>query len=91
MKIKEMTLFVSRTFSGEPAGLPRYESLKLEAGLTMTLEEGDTTDEVRVRMIEELRKSLSTSYRAYHPRYRNENRQITSREVMSHEDQKVDH
>ena len=77
MKIKEMTIFVSRTFVGEPAGLKRFESLKVEAGLTMSIEEGDNTDEVRAQMIDELRKSLSTSYRAYHPRYRNENRQLS--------------
>jgi len=77
MKPKEMTIFVSRTFVGEPAGLPRFESFKVEAGLTMSIEEGDNTDEVRRQIIEELRKSLSSSYRAYHPRYHNENRQLS--------------
>ena len=71
MKTKEMTLAISRTFI-----LKRYEPFKVEAGLTMSIEEGDNTDEVRRQIIEELRKSLSDSYRRYHPRYRNENRQL---------------
>ena len=72
MKIKDMTIFVSRTFR-----LAQFESFKVEAGLTMSIEEGDNTDEVRRQIIEELRKSLSSSYRAYHPRYHNENRQLS--------------
>jgi hypothetical protein len=78
VKAKEMTLTVSRTFVGEPAGLRRFESLKVEAGLTVEIEEGDTAEKVRQHIIEELRKSLSDSYRAFHPRYRNENRQLSS-------------
>jgi hypothetical protein len=72
MKIKDMTIFVSRTFR-----LAQFESFKVEAGLTMSIEEGDNADEVRQKILEELRKSLSDSYRAYHPRYRNENRQLS--------------
>ena len=72
MKIKDMTIFVSRTFR-----LAQFESFKVEAGLTMAIEEGDNADEVRQKILEELRKSLSDSYRAYHPRYRNENRQLS--------------
>ena len=72
MKIKDMTIFVSRTFR-----LAQLESFKVEAGLTMSIEEGDNADEVRQKILEELRKSLSDSYRAYHPRYRNENRQLS--------------
>lgn len=78
MKPKEMTIAVSRTFNGEPAGLPRFESLKVEAGLTVSIEEGDTAEEVRQQIIEELRKSLSAAYRANHPRFRiHENRQLS--------------
>jgi len=66
MKPKEMTIFVSRTFQ-----LQRFESLKVEAGMTVSIDEGDDLAELRPQMLAEIRKSLSAAYRANHPSARN--------------------
>jgi hypothetical protein len=73
VKAKEIRITASRTFN-----LGNMQSFRVEAGLTLEIEEGDTIEGVRQRLLEELRKSLSDTYRAFHPRNRkNENRQLS--------------
>ena len=63
MTLKEMQIGVSRTFN-----LGNFESLRIEAGMTATIAEGDDLDEVRLLILDEIRKSLSAAYKANLPR-----------------------
>jgi hypothetical protein len=64
MKIKEISIGVARSFN-----LGNDGWLKVEAGLTATIEEGDDLESWRPKLLEEIRRSLSASYRANHPRF----------------------
>jgi hypothetical protein len=63
MKLKELKIEVSRTFN-----LGNYSNLRVEAGLVVSIEEGDDLEVLRGKMLDELRKSLSAAYRANYPR-----------------------
>jgi hypothetical protein len=62
MKIKEVSIEVSRTFN-----LGNYQNFRVEAGLVVTIEEGDDLEVLRGKMLDEIRKSLSAAYRANYP------------------------
>jgi hypothetical protein len=62
VKTKELQIGVSRTFN-----LGNFESLRVEAAMTASIDEGDDHDEVRLKILDEIRKSLSAAYKANHP------------------------
>jgi hypothetical protein len=61
MKIKEISVTVSRTFN-----LGNFESLRLEAGATAGLDDGETPEQARPQLIEEVRASLREQHAAFH-------------------------
>lgn len=63
MKIKEISVTVSRTFN-----LGNYESLRLEAGAVADLQDGEGPDDARQKLIEEVRTSLKAQYTEFNPR-----------------------
>ena len=63
MKLKEIRLTVSRTFN-----LGNFESLRVEAGAVADLEDGETPDQARARMLDEVRISLREQHAAFHPK-----------------------
>jgi hypothetical protein len=63
VKPKDMQISVSRTFNLGNRGF-----LKIEAGTAASIDEGDDHDEVRRKILEEVRKSLSAAYHAHYPR-----------------------
>lgn len=67
MKFKEITITVSRTFN-----LGQFESLRVEAGMCASIEDGDLED-VREKLLIEVRRSLKRTYEANLPENRNAN------------------
>ena len=63
MKIDQITITVSRTFN-----LGNYESLRVEAGITVTLEDNDTPASVRPAILAEARESLLDQYNMFKPK-----------------------
>lgn len=63
MKLKEMSISVSRAFN-----LGNLGWLTVIGGMGASIEEGDDPDAVRAKLLEEIRKSLSAAYRANYPR-----------------------
>jgi hypothetical protein len=63
MTAKEMTIGVSRTFRHA-----QFESFRVEAAMTVSIEVGDDLDELRAKVLVEIRKSLSAAYKANYPR-----------------------
>ncbi len=63
MKIREMTIGVSRTFN-----LGNYENFRVEASAIITLDEDEGATTARECAIEEVRASLNATYLALKPR-----------------------
>lgn len=60
MRNKDLQITVSRTFN-----LGNFESLRVEAGMGATIDETDNLDEVRLKVLVEVRKSLTSAYREF--------------------------
>lgn len=63
MRIREISVTVSRTFN-----LGNYESLRLEAGATGELQDGDDIGAGRAALLEEARESLRAQHAAFKPK-----------------------
>lgn len=61
MKITEISVGVSRTFN-----LGDFNSLRLEAGATASVEEGEI-EAAREELLKEVRVSLVAAYKAHYP------------------------
>ena len=62
MHIKEISVNVARTFN-----LGNYESLRLEAGASASVDDGEDIGAARAALLEEARASLRQSYVEHHP------------------------
>jgi len=62
MKPKEMSITVSRTVN-----LGNFESLRVEAGMAASVDNGDDLEDTRSKIIAEIRRSLSAAYKANVP------------------------
>ncbi len=62
MKPKELSITVSRTFN-----LGNFESLRVEAGMAASIDEGDDPEETRAKILAEIRHSLSATYKEHKP------------------------
>jgi hypothetical protein len=63
MRLKEISVTVSRTFN-----LGNFESLRLEGGAVADIEDGDTPEQVRTKLIEEVRANLRDQHAQLHPK-----------------------
>lgn len=59
---KELQITVSRTVN-----LGNFESLRVEAGFTVSLEPGEDLDDVREKMLPVIKRTLQASYRTHVP------------------------
>lgn len=62
MRLKELSVCVSRTFN-----LGNFDSLRLEAGATCSVEEGDDPGEVHNALLAHAKDGLARAYRDNHP------------------------
>lgn len=63
MRIKEISVTVSRTFN-----LGNYNSLRVEASAVCELLDGETAEEGRVMLLDDIRKSLREQYAEFGPK-----------------------
>lgn len=63
MKIKELTVVVGRTIN-----LGNYNSLKIEQGVTVSLEDGDDIEDARAAAFDEIKHGLVEQNKKFNPK-----------------------